>query len=70
MFTWKGKQGKKHEKKGDINIYQVAIMCQKESQVFYYPKLFLKLSYEEHIPTYMEGAQKFICLPKTDTSGR
>lgn len=67
----KRKQGKKkHEKKGETNIYQVAIMCQKESQVFYYSKLFSQLSYEVHSPTYMEEAQKFICSPKTNTSGR
>lgn len=66
----KRKQGKKHEKKGEINIYQGAIMCQKEIQVFYYSKLFSQLSYEGPIPTYMEEAQKFICSPKTDTSAR
>lgn len=40
-----------------INIYQVTIMCQKESQVLYFSELSLQLSYKVHIPIYREEAK-------------
>lgn len=63
VFTWKGNRVKIKKRKKRINIYQAVIMGQKESQLLYYSKLFLQLSYEVHIPIYKENAeaQKSVC---------
>lgn len=50
-----GRKARKKIKK--INIYQVTIMCQKESQVLYFSELSLQLSYKVHIPIYREEAK-------------